>query len=837
MIRKRDARRKPTGSAQARQTLRRSASPRLALALVIGFVIAFGGVICIKLWQDWRTAQDEVAITQARSAAVLAERVSGRLAEVRSALAMAAVQLETLPPERAARPALETLTRSPWVEDAALLLPDGRVIATREQSADALRAAADAALASGSGVHVQPAGAVPLAIAYPARLHDGAVGAILALVDPAALLPQRTEGEIALLTDAAGRLMALQPAAPFMGAPLAAERFGLDPAEVAAMAGRGGALRGARLAGADSVLGVSAIAAAPLHALTLGPGAADSAAWRQTLLFNILLFAATMGASVALFLVLHRRMGELGVTRGRLRESQDRLHLAMEGARVGVWDWDIDTDTVLLTDWFAQILGRTHAEEMSGPEFLLLLSEDDRNRVRAALRSAAQSHDVDVEVRAAQLPVWLQMRGRVMAGSRRLVGVAIDITERKGAQARVQAAETRLRAALESMTESFVLWDSRRRLVLWNRKFRDFFGLADTALKPGMGYDDVEALAAPSIRHVHGAATAESYDLELADGRWLHYSERQTADGGLVSVGADITALKTQEAALRDNDRALRGTVENLKRSQARVEELASAHQQERLRAEEANRSKSEFLANMSHELRTPLNAINGFSEIMAGEMFGPLGHERYKGYVTDILSSGQHLLLLINDILDMSKIEAGKMQLQPELVRPDELIEQCLRIMRARAEEKSIAIIVETANLPEIEADPRALKQVLLNLMSNAVKFTPVGGKVRVRGFDAADGVVLQVADTGIGIPADQLPRLGRPFEQIESQIAKSHQGSGLGLALSKSLIELHGGALRIDSVLGKGTTVSFTLPARARLASAGEDADPASIQTAGRA
>ncbi|WBQ08765.1 ATP-binding protein [Hyphomonadaceae bacterium ML37] len=837
MIRKRDARRKRTGSAQAGQTLRRGASARVAFALVLGFVIAFGGVIAIKLWQDWRTAEAEVASTQARSAAFLAERVSGRLAEVRSALAMAAVQLETLAPEHAARPALETLTRSPWVESAALLLPDGRVIATQEASGEALRAVADAALAAGSDVYVRPGSATHVAIAYPARLSDGAVGAILALVDPAALLPRRTEGEIALLTDASGRLIAVQPAAPFEGAPLAAERFGLDPAAVARMAERGGAIRGASLAGADSVLGAAVIAGAPLHALTLGPGAVDSAAWRQTLLFNLLLFAATLGASVALFLVLHRRMGQLSVTEGRLRESQNRLHLAMEGARVGVWDWDLDTDTVLLTDWFAQILGRTQAEEMSGPDFLLLLSEEDRNRVRAALRSAAQSHDVDVEVRAAQLPVWLQMRGRIMAGSRRLVGVAIDITERKGAQARVQAAETRLRAALESMTESFVLWDSRRRLVLWNRKFRDFFGLSDTALKPGMGYGDVEALAASSIRHVHGASSAESYDLELADGRWLHYSERQTADGGLVSVGADITALKTQEAALRDNDRALRGTVENLKRSQARVEELASAHQQERLRAEEANRSKSEFLANMSHELRTPLNAINGFSEIMAGEMFGPLGDDRYKGYVTDILSSGQHLLLLINDILDMSKIEAGKMQLQPEAVRPDELIEQCIRIMRARAEEKSISLIVEAGPLPEIEADPRALKQIMLNLMSNAVKFTPEGGQVKVRGLDAADGVVLQVADTGIGIPAEQLPRLGRPFEQIESQIAKSHQGSGLGLALSKSLIELHGGTLRIDSVLGKGTTVSFTLPARVQLAQPGDDRALATVQAAGSA
>ena len=156
-------------------------------------------------------------------------------------------------------------------------------------------------------------------------------------------------------------------------------------------------------------------------------------------------------------------------------------------------------------------------------------------------------------------------------------------------------------------------------------------------------------------------------------------------------------------------------------------------------------------------------------------------------------------------------------MQLQPEPLDPGALIEQCVRIMRARAEEKQIDLSVEGDRLPEIEADPRALKQVMLNLMSNAVKFTPEGGKVAVRSFDAADGVVLQVADSGIGISEEDLPRVGRPFEQIENQHSKKHQGSGLGLALSKSLIEMQGGTLRIDSVLGKGTTVSFSLPATA--------------------
>ena len=194
--------------------------------------------------------------------------------------------------------------------------------------------------------------------------------------------------------------------------------------------------------------------------------------------------------------------------------------------------------------------------------------------------------------------------------------------------------------------------------------------------------------------------------------------------------------------------------------------------------------------------------------------MFGPLGDERYTGYMKDILTSGQHLLELINDILDMSKIEAGKMQLQPEPTDASELIGQCVRIVRGRAEEKRLQLRADVSDLPEMELDPRAFKQVMINLISNAVKFTPEGGRVTVRGFLSGVGVAFQVSDTGIGIAKEDLPRLGRPFEQIENQHSKSHQGSGLGLALSKSLIELHGGTLTIDSVLGEGTTVNVVMP-----------------------
>jgi two-component system cell cycle sensor histidine kinase PleC len=304
----------------------------------------------------------------------------------------------------------------------------------------------------------------------------------------------------------------------------------------------------------------------------------------------------------------------------------------------------------------------------------------------------------------------------------------------------------------------------------------------------------------------------------MHDGRWLQISERRTADGGLVMTAADITAIKRQDEARRLNEAQLQDAVDNLERSQAALAELARKYEAEKIRAEGANKAKSEFLANMSHELRTPLNAINGFSEIMVGEMFGPMGDKRYAEYAQDILSSGQHLLALINDILDMSKIEAGKMNLRFEPLHLGDVIEDAVRLVRNRAEAAGLTLQVEVPDLPEVEADYRAIKQVLLNLLSNAVKFTPNGGGVTVVGQSRRDPlgerVCISVKDTGIGISREDIGRLARPFEQIESQHSKTQQGTGLGLALTKSLVEMHDGALEIESEPGKGTTVSFLLP-----------------------
>jgi two-component system cell cycle sensor histidine kinase PleC len=228
----------------------------------------------------------------------------------------------------------------------------------------------------------------------------------------------------------------------------------------------------------------------------------------------------------------------------------------------------------------------------------------------------------------------------------------------------------------------------------------------------------------------------------------------------------------------------------------------------------------------MSHELRTPLNAIIGFSEIMASGMFGPLGDEKYRGYCRDIHQSGLYLLDVINDILDMSKIEAGRIRLDLEPVRLGRFLTETMRVVAPRAEDKKLELSADIARGIRLQADQRLLKQIVLNLLSNAVKFTPEGGRITVRAHAAGGWVRIAIADSGIGIPRDALSKLGRPFEQVESQLTKRHQGSGLGLAIAKSLTELHGGTLRVRSTPGKGTLVQLRLPIEASPALAADHA-----------
>jgi len=269
--------------------------------------------------------------------------------------------------------------------------------------------------------------------------------------------------------------------------------------------------------------------------------------------------------------------------------------------------------------------------------------------------------------------------------------------------------------------------------------------------------------------------------------------------------------------------------VGRLKRSLDESRELAAITAQRneallaaKLEAERVSKAKSEFLANMSHELRTPLNAILGFSEVLKGEQFGPLGSPNYQEYAADIHGSGVHLLSIINDVLDMARIEAGKLQLNESEVEFQDVAAQTLRLVRDKAARSAVELKLDLpSGLPYLWADQRALKQILLNLASNAVKFTPRGGRVTIAAETEPSGAfIFSVSDTGIGIAPDMQARVLEPFTQAEGGLTRRYDGTGLGLPICRGLVALHGGDIELHSTLGKGTTVTVRLsPGRARL------------------
>jgi two-component system cell cycle sensor histidine kinase PleC len=513
-----------------------------------------------------------------------------------------------------------------------------------------------------------------------------------------------------------------------------------------------------------------------------------------------------------------------------------RIDTALNRGRCGLWDWDLARGRIFWSHSMFAILGLRPKESLlSFSEVSALIHPEDLQlRDLAAQLADVKAMSIDHAFRMQHAGghwVWLRARCELVQQpgetGPHLIGIAVDVTEQKTLAQKTVEADSRLRDAIETIPEAFVLWDAHNRLVLCNSNFQQLYNLPDAVIALGTPYELVveagrKPIVSSQIADEAELPGARTFEARLDDDRWLHISERRTKDGGYVSVGTDITTIKAHEEKLIASEQRLMRTIADLRASQQTLEhqadelaDLADKYAEEKTRAEEANQAKSKFLANMSHELRTPLNAIIGFSEIMQSAMFGPLGTDKYGEYCRDIHQSGQYLLDVINDVLDMSKIEAGRIRPALSEIRIGRLLNDAMRVVSARADDKRLTLTADIAHGIRVIADARLLKQIVLNLLSNAVKFTPEGGHVIVRARSSGTQARIVIMDTGIGIPKEALARLGRPFEQVESHITKTHQGSGLGLAIAKSLTELHGGTMRIRSTPGRGTLVLLRMPA----------------------
>ena len=390
-------------------------------------------------------------------------------------------------------------------------------------------------------------------------------------------------------------------------------------------------------------------------------------------------------------------------------------------------------------------------------------------------------------------------------------GTGSDETEEVLSRKSMETLQQRFLDALDSTSEGIALWDAEDRLVLFNENYRqrvekavpgllrkgitfeEFIRKGGTYGLYGLLGDEQENFI--QQRLIDHRSPPSSRVHEMSDGQWVQVNEYPTREGGVILVRRVITEQVMHER------------------------ELTTAKEH----AELANRAKTEFLANMSHELRTPLNAILGFSEMIARESFGPTD-SRYTDYARDIHSSGLHLLDLIGDILDLSRIEAGHVELMDENIDSARLLESCLRLVEDRAKNAKVELTREISPpAPQFRGDERKMKQVLINLLSNAVKFTDPGGKVTVAvAHDKAGNFIMSVTDTGIGMKKDEVERALEPFVRLESSLTRRYEGTGLGLSLVKALTELHQGWIQIVSEPKQGTKITVTIP-RSRVLSQG--------------
>jgi two-component system cell cycle sensor histidine kinase PleC len=584
-------------------------------------------------------------------------------------------------------------------------------------------------------------------------------------------------------------------------------------------------------------------AGTPLVAVMMQPVDAVLAGWFNRAQAIVTLIITLGGVVAALGLAFYVEAARAKHADSFCSNMMHRIDTALTEARCGLWQWDIARGRFNWSESMYALVGFEPKDEpLSYGEVKALIKRGDIDLFDLAdqmLKSGKHSDEREFRMRHAN-GQWIWLRARLQistemdGGYPRLVGVVIDVTEQKKFAEETRRADERLSDAINSISETFVLWDESNRLVLCNAKFRALYGInVDRDLR-GSRYEDLVlpitcagGEEAPQLDARRGHA--RRYEAQLQDGRWLEVSERRMDDGGFVSVGTDITRHKDQEARLIDSERQLLDTVVDLRKSRQALQmktielaELAENYRSQRVAAEAANRAKTEFLANMSHELRTPLNAIIGFSEIMEHRLFGCLGSDKYEEYVGHIRTSGNGLLSIIDDILEMSRIETGKVHLDREIVELPSLIGAAVAHVRPEAEAKNVVLHVQEGGPVSLSCDPRVLRHALMQFLRNAIKYTGENGHAGVRVRRTAGGVNIFIEDNGVGIAREHLPRFGVPFEIFDSRPQNGNKGSGLGVAIAKSLIEMHGGRIRVRSGVGIGTVIMVHLPLSPEIAPA---------------
>ena len=657
------------------------------------------------------------------------------------------------------------------------------------------------------------------------------------------LLPNRalTGGRQILVSDLSGRIVAAVPPLGTGGRVLSDLLGPTQPLTV--FAEKAGVMR-IDLADGEDVLAAVRQLAAPFGQIAIIHPVSDllsdwrSASFRSGFLLFSTAFVLIVIASAYFWQT--KRAVEVEAIHARVH---GRIDTALNRGRCGLWDWDLARGRIYWSaSMYAMLDMEVRSEFLSFGEVNALVHPRDGDLSRLAeMVAASRSSTIDHVFRLRNglgSYVWLRARAELVRegtdSELHLVGIAVDISDEKRMAERSATADVRLRDAIEAISEAFVLWDADNRLVTCNSKFLALHELKPDNVRVGMPYAALVAHATPPLIQTQISlgesprGGARTYEAQLGDGRWLQINERRTKDGGYVSVGTDITALKRHEEQLMDSERRLMATIADLRRSRQALEtqaqqlaELAERHAEKQAEAESANRAKSEFLANMSHELRTPLNAIIGFSELMGTETFGPLGNAKYVDYADDIASSGRYLLAVISDVLEMARLDSGRVRIDPKPVEIADALKAAFADLQDEAAAKAVTLVADVAPRTSLHADARALDKILAALIGNAVKFNRDGGQVGVRVRPAAGGTNLFIEDDGVGIAPSALALIGRPFTPAGALMRDGMKGSGLGLAIARSLVEMHGGSLRIRSLVGRGTIVMLHLPGRGAAAS----------------